>query len=54
MTVDLKNPPEEVFNKASVHSPVFGRHLRQILGVGGYTLRDIKKGEEIKLPLVRW
>ena len=48
MTVDLYDPPEEVFNKATVNSPVYARHIRQILSVGGHTLRDIKKGEEIK------
>lgn len=47
MNVDLNHVPEGLLTKAkSVYSPVTERHLRQILG-GDYTLRDIKKGEEI-------
>jgi len=48
MNVDVHRAPEALLNKASeVYSPVFERHLRQILAVGDYTLRDIHKGEEI-------
>mmetsp|Transcript_42960 Transcript_42960/g.90246 ORF Transcript_42960/g.90246 Transcript_42960/m.90246 type:complete len:925 (+) Transcript_42960:227-3001(+) len=48
MNVDLDHAPEALLNKISiVYSPVFERHLRQILAVGDYTLRDIHQGEEI-------
>ena len=47
MDVDLYDPPETVLNKANIYSPVFERHLRQILSVGDNILRDIKKDEEI-------
>ena len=48
MNVDLDHAPEAVLKKPeNVHSPVFERHLRQILAMGDYTLRDIKAGEEI-------
>jgi len=47
MDVDLYDPPETVLNKANIYSPVFERHLRQILSVGDKILRDIKKDEEI-------
>eukprot|EP00579_Thalassiosira_antarctica_P024316 CAMPEP_0201976998 /NCGR_PEP_ID=MMETSP0904-20121228/59077_1 /ASSEMBLY_ACC=CAM_ASM_000553 /TAXON_ID=420261 /ORGANISM="Thalassiosira antarctica, Strain CCMP982" /LENGTH=61 /DNA_ID=CAMNT_0048528237 /DNA_START=209 /DNA_END=389 /DNA_ORIENTATION=- len=42
MNVDLDSAPESVLNKATtVYNPVSERHLRQILGMGDYTLRDI-------------
>jgi len=44
---DLNNPHEDVLTKAVVYSPVMERHLRQHLSIGDYTLRDIKKDEEI-------
>jgi len=47
LNIDLDYAPEALLNKASVFSPVFERHLRQILAVGDYTLRDIRQGEEI-------
>ena len=48
MNVDLDRAPEALLNKASeVYSPIYERHLRQILSVGDYTLRDIRQGEEI-------
>ena len=47
LNIDLDYDPEALLNKASVFSPVFERHLRQILAVGDYTLRDIRQGEEI-------
>ena len=47
MNVDLNEPPKDFLNDEYVYSPVFERHLRQIMSVGSYTLRDIKAGEEI-------
>lgn len=48
LNIDLKKAPGELLNKASkAFSPVFERHLRQITATGDYTLREIKKGEEI-------
>mmetsp|Transcript_17214 Transcript_17214/g.27953 ORF Transcript_17214/g.27953 Transcript_17214/m.27953 type:complete len:145 (+) Transcript_17214:129-563(+) len=48
MNVDLDSAPENVLNKATdVYNPAFERHLRQIMEMGDYTLRDIGKGEEI-------
>lgn len=35
------DPPDVVFN------PIRERHMRQLLSTGDYTLREIKKGEEI-------
>lgn len=35
------DPPDVVFN------PIRERHMRQWLSTGDYTLRDIRKGEEI-------
>lgn len=40
-------PPGIEANEASAYSPFDERHLRQYLGTGDYTLREIKKGEEI-------
>lgn len=34
-------------SEASSYSPFQERHLREFLGTGDYTLREIKKGEEI-------
>ena len=48
MNVNLDHAPEALLNKAlQVYSPVFERHLRQVLSLGDYTLRNIRKGEEI-------
>lgn len=47
LNVDLNEPPKDFLNHEYVYSPVFERHLRQIMSVGSYTLRDIKAGEEI-------
>ena len=47
MNVSLTNPPENLLNEPSVYNPVIERHLRQRLSTGDYTLRAIKKGEEI-------
>lgn len=48
MNVALERAPEALLNRASeVYSPVIERHLRQLLAVGDYTLRDIRRGEEI-------
>ena len=47
MNVDENQPVDSLFNQAHVYSPIFERHLRQILGTGDETLRQIKKGEEI-------
>jgi len=47
MNVDLDHASDDVLNTAHVWSPVIERHLRQVLGVGDATTRDIKKGEEI-------
>ena len=48
MNVDLDSAPENVLDKATdVYNPAFERHLRQIMEMGDYTLRDIGKGEEI-------
>lgn len=48
MNVDLDHAPEGLLNKPfNVFSPVVERHQRQIFTQGDYTVRDIKKGEEI-------
>ena len=47
MDVDLNTAPEALLNKGTVYNPAMERHLRQVLGSNDYTLRDIKKGEEI-------
>lgn len=47
LNADINFAPEDVQNKAVPFSPVYERHLRQILALGDYFLRDIKQGEEI-------
>jgi len=47
MNVDLDKAPAALFQAVEVWSPVFERHVRQAVGTGDETMRDIKKGEEI-------
>lgn len=48
MNAPLDQAPWDFRNDAwQVYSPVFERHLRQQLSVGDYTLRDIRRGEEV-------
>ncbi|KAL9187988.1 hypothetical protein ACHAXT_006366 [Thalassiosira profunda] len=46
--VDLDNAPMDLMNRVPVaYSPVYERHLRQLMSIGDVTLRDITQGEEI-------
>jgi len=51
MSVDLKSitevPEEFTFRGNAPYSPVFDRNWRHALNLGGYTLRDIKAGDEL-------
>lgn len=45
---DIRGITQKAINKAEVpYSPVFDRNWRHALNSGDYTLRDMKKGEEI-------
>jgi hypothetical protein len=46
-TVDPKQPPDSIFQRQHIFSPVIERNIRSWLSSGEITYRHIEKGEEI-------